>query len=65
MEHTNHLAELRHLVRQAEEQVATQIQMIDRMERAGLSTADAQDVLQEMRRTVSDLHGRLKILTAV
>jgi hypothetical protein len=64
MSETNELAELRRLVQKADEQIAGQIEVIDRMRQAGIPTLVAEEALRSLRRTASDLYGRLKVLTA-
>lgn len=64
MSETNHLQELRRLVKQADAQISTQLQLIDSLMRARLPTKDADEALRAMRRVAADLHGRLKVSTA-
>ena len=44
------LEEARRLAKQADDQVASQIEMIERMQRSGLSTAIAEEALRMMRK---------------
>ena len=64
MRDTNHLQELRHLTKQADAQVSTQLQLIDRLMRAKLPSDDAREALTSLRRVAAALHGRLKVLTS-
>jgi hypothetical protein len=65
MSETNHLQGLRRMAKQADAQISTQLQLIDSLMRARLPTKDADEALRAMRRVAADLHGRLKVLTAV
>jgi len=64
MSEANHLQELRRLAKQADAQIAAQLQLIDGLMRAKLPIEDADQALKAMRRVAADLHGRLKVLTA-
>ena len=64
MGETNHIQALRRLAKQADAQVAAQLEMIDGLMRVKLPTDTADEALRAMRRTAADLHGRLKVLTA-
>jgi hypothetical protein len=64
MGETNQLQALRRLAKQADALVSAQLNMIDGLMRAKLPTEGAEAALSAMRRTVADLHGRLKVLTA-
>jgi hypothetical protein len=63
MDAVNEIEELRGLTRQADLQVASQLQVIDRMGRIGMPTPIAAEALQMLRRTSAELHARLKLLT--
>ena len=64
MGETNQLQALRRLAKQADALVSAQLDMIDGLMRAKLPTEGAEEAPSAMRRTVADLHGRLKVLTA-
>ena len=57
------IEEARRLAKQAEGQVASQLEMIERMKRSGLSTAIAEEALQTKRRIVDQMHARLKSMS--
>lgn len=64
MKHTSiEIEDARRLAEQAEAQVATQLEMIQRMERAGLSTAVAEEALRTMRKIVDQMRARLRSIT--
>lgn len=60
----NELAELRRLVKHAEKQIEAQRELIDGLVQLGVPAQIAEEALQVLRRLLSDLHGRLKVLTA-
>lgn len=64
MDSSNHLAELRRPVKEADARISAQLDTIERMKRSGSSTKDAEHALRGLRRAAAALHGRLKILTA-
>jgi hypothetical protein len=51
------------LAKQAEGQVASQLEMIERMRRSGLSTAVAEEALQTMIKLVGQMHARVRSMT--
>jgi hypothetical protein len=55
--------EARRLAQQAEDQLATQLEVIEPMKRSGLSTAEAEEALRVMRNIADQLHARLKSMT--
>jgi hypothetical protein len=55
--------EARRLAKQAEDQVTIQLQIIQRMKRAELSTAVAEEALRMMTKIVEQMHARLKSMT--
>jgi hypothetical protein len=57
------IQEVQRLAEQAEAQVATQRDMIERMKHAGLSTEIADEALRTMRKIVVQMHERLRTLT--
>jgi hypothetical protein len=60
MDAVNGIEEPRGLTRQANLQVATQLQVIDRMGRIGMPTSIVAEALQMLRRT-AELHARLNV----
>lgn len=60
----NELAELRRLVQQAEKQIEAHLELIEGLIRLGIPAQIAEEALRVTRRLASELHGRLKILTA-
>jgi hypothetical protein len=57
------IEEARRLAKQAEGQVASQLEMIERMKRSGLSTAIAEEALRTMRRISEQMDARLKSMS--
>jgi hypothetical protein len=57
------IKEAQRLAEQAEAQVTSQIDMIERMKRAGLSTGVAEEALRTMRKIVIQMGERLRTLT--
>jgi len=55
--------EAQRLSKQAEQQVASQQEMIARMHRAGLSTDVAEEALRTIRKIVEQMHARLRTMT--
>jgi len=57
------IEEARLLAKQAEGQVASQLEMIERMRGSGLSTAVAEEALQTMIKLVGQMHARVRSMT--
>jgi transcription initiation factor TFIIIB Brf1 subunit/transcription initiation factor TFIIB len=57
------IEEAQRLAKQAEAQVASQMEMIERMTRSGLSTDVAEEALRTMRKIVDQMHARLRSMT--
>jgi hypothetical protein len=55
--------EARRLAQQAEEQAASQLEMIERMKRSGLSTDVAEEALRIMQNIAEEMHARFKSMT--
>jgi outer membrane protein TolC len=51
------------LAKQAEAQVSSQLEMIERMKRSGLSTDVAEEALRTMRKIVDQMQARLRSMT--
>jgi hypothetical protein len=54
------IKEAQRLAKQAEAQVASQLDMIERMKRSGLSPEVAEEALRTMRNIVVQMRGRLR-----
>jgi hypothetical protein len=54
------IEEARRLAGQADQQVVSQLEMIKRMQRSGISTAVAEEALRMMRKIAEQMHARLK-----
>jgi hypothetical protein len=57
------LEEARRLAEQAEAQVSSQLEMIERMKRSGISTDVAEEALRTMRKIVNQMQARLISMT--
>jgi hypothetical protein len=57
------LEDARRLAKQAEAQVSSQLEMIERMKRSGLSTDVAEEALRTMRKIVDQMQARLRSMT--
>jgi hypothetical protein len=57
------LEEARRLAKQAEAQVSSQLEMIERMKRSGISTDVAEEALRTMRKIVDQMRARLRSMT--
>ena len=57
------IEEARRLAEQAEAQVSSQLEMIERMKRSGLSTDVAEEALRTMRKIVDQMQARLRSMT--
>lgn len=57
------LEDARRLAKQAEAQVSSQLEMIERMKRSGISTDVAKEALRAMRKIVDQMRARLRSMT--